>query len=42
MELVLSESNDRPFNWKVLLENYSKNYHLPFVHSELDTSSSED
>ena len=32
----------RPFNWKVLLENYSENYHTPFVHPELDTSSSED
>ncbi|HEY5422628.1 MAG TPA: aromatic ring-hydroxylating dioxygenase subunit alpha [Ilumatobacteraceae bacterium] len=42
MELVLSESNDRHFNWKVLLENYSENYHTPFVHPELDTSSSED
>jgi phenylpropionate dioxygenase-like ring-hydroxylating dioxygenase large terminal subunit len=42
MELVLSETNDRPFNWKVLLENYSENYHTPFVHPELDTSSSED
>jgi len=42
MELVLSESNDRHFNWKVLLENYSENYHTPFVHPELDTSSRED
>jgi hypothetical protein len=42
MELVLSETNDRDFNWKVLLENYSENYHTPFVHPELDTSSSED
>jgi len=42
MELVLSETNDRRFNWKVLLENYSENYHTPFVHPELDTSSSED
>ena len=42
MELVLSETNDRQFNWKVLLENYSENYHTPFVHPELDTSSSED
>jgi phenylpropionate dioxygenase-like ring-hydroxylating dioxygenase large terminal subunit len=23
------------FNWKVLLENYSENYHTPFVHSQL-------
>ena len=42
MELVLSDTNDRRFNWKVLLENYSENYHTPFVHPELDTSSSED
>ena len=42
MELALSETDDRPFNWKVLLENYSENYHTPFVHPEIDTSSSED
>ena len=42
MELALSETNDRPFNWKVLLENYSENYHTPFVHPEIDTSSNED
>ena len=42
MELALSETNDRGFNWKVLLENYSENYHTPFVHPEIDTSSSED
>ncbi|MGZ4770603.1 MAG: aromatic ring-hydroxylating oxygenase subunit alpha [Ilumatobacteraceae bacterium] len=42
MELALSEASDRPFNWKVLLENYSENYHTPFVHPEIDTSSSED
>ena len=42
MELALSETNDRPFNWKVLLENYSENYHTPFVHPEIDTTSSED
>ena len=42
MELVLSETNDRQFNWKVLLENYSENYHTPFVHPEIDTSSNED
>ena len=42
MALVLSETNVRPFNWKVLLENYSENYHTPFVHPEIDTSSSED
>ncbi len=42
MELVLSESDDRGFNWKVLLENYSENYHTPFVHPEIDTTSTED
>ncbi len=42
MELVLSERDDRPFNWKVLLENYSENYHTPFVHPEIDTSATED
>jgi choline monooxygenase len=39
---VLSEHDDRAFNWKVLLENYSENYHTPFVHPEIDTSSTED
>jgi choline monooxygenase len=42
MELTLTESDHRDFNWKVLLENYSENYHTPFVHPEIDTSSSED
>ena len=42
MEPVLTESNERGFNWKVLLENYSENYHTPFVHPKIDTSSSED
>ncbi|MEP7115701.1 MAG: aromatic ring-hydroxylating dioxygenase subunit alpha [Ilumatobacteraceae bacterium] len=42
MELVLSETNERRFNWKVLLENYSENYHTPFVHPEIDSSSNED
>jgi phenylpropionate dioxygenase-like ring-hydroxylating dioxygenase large terminal subunit len=41
-EHVLTESDERAFNWKVLLENYSENYHTPFVHPEIDTSSSED
>ena len=40
--LVLSEQHVRAFNYKVLLENYSENYHTPFVHPEIDTSSSED
>ncbi len=42
MHVVLSESHERPFNWKVLLENYSENYHTPFVHPEIDNSSSHD
>lgn len=42
MDLVVSESNVRRFNWKVLLENYSENYHTPFVHPEIDTSAVED
>jgi phenylpropionate dioxygenase-like ring-hydroxylating dioxygenase large terminal subunit len=42
MEPVVAESDDRAFNWKVLLENYSENYHTPFVHPEIDTSSTED
>jgi phenylpropionate dioxygenase-like ring-hydroxylating dioxygenase large terminal subunit len=41
-ELALSESHERSFNWKVLLENYSENYHTPFVHPEIDTSSTDD
>ncbi|MFM2077973.1 MAG: hypothetical protein RJA49_1863 [Actinomycetota bacterium] len=42
MRVVLSEAHERPFNWKVLLENYSENYHTPFVHPEIDTSNSHD
>jgi phenylpropionate dioxygenase-like ring-hydroxylating dioxygenase large terminal subunit len=42
MRLHHAETDERPFNWKVLLENYSENYHTPFVHPEIDTSSSED
>ena len=42
MELALSESHERPFNWKALLENYSENYHTPFIHPEIDTSSNQD
>ncbi len=41
-ELELSESHDRAFNWKVLVENYSENYHTPFVHPEIDASSTMD
>jgi phenylpropionate dioxygenase-like ring-hydroxylating dioxygenase large terminal subunit len=42
MEPALHESDVRAFNWKVLIENYSENYHTPFVHPEIDTSSTED
>lgn len=42
MTLVATESDVRAFNWKVLLENYSENYHTPFVHPEIDTSAVED
>lgn len=42
MELVVSEEDERPFNWKVLLENYSENYHTPFVHPEIDVSPTHD
>jgi Rieske 2Fe-2S family protein len=42
LELVLAEGDERRFNWKVLLENYSENYHTPFVHPEIDTTSTED
>ena len=42
MELVLTERDERRFNWKALLENYSENYHTPFIHPEIDTSGTED
>ena len=42
MHVVLSEVHERPFNWKVLLENYSENYHTPFVHPEIDNSNTHD
>ena len=42
MDLVLTERDERSFNWKVLLENYSENYHTPFVHPEIDTSNTHD
>jgi Rieske 2Fe-2S family protein len=42
MELVISERDERRFNWKALLENYSENYHTPFVHPEIDTTGTED
>jgi choline monooxygenase len=41
-DVAVRESHLRPFNWKVLLENYSENYHTPFVHPQIDTSPRED
>ena len=41
-DIALRETHVRPFNWKVLLENYSENYHTPFVHPQIDTSARED
>lgn len=34
-ELTVREEHVRAFNWKVLVENYSENFHTPFVHPEL-------
>jgi phenylpropionate dioxygenase-like ring-hydroxylating dioxygenase large terminal subunit len=34
-ELAVREQHDREFNWKVFVENYSENFHTPFVHPEL-------
>ncbi len=42
LEPAVVERHERDFNWKVLLENYSENYHTPFVHPEIDTTASED
>jgi Rieske 2Fe-2S family protein len=42
LEPAAVERHERPFNWKVLLENYSENYHTPFVHPEIDTTATED
>ena len=33
--LAVREDHERGFNWKVLVENYSENFHTPFVHPEL-------
>jgi len=41
-EIAVNETHVRRFNWKVLLENYSENYHTPFVHPQIDTAASED
>ncbi len=35
LELGRTDRYDAAFNWKVLVENYSENYHTPFVHSQL-------
>ncbi len=37
-ELAVREEHEREFNWKVLVENYSENFHTPFVHPELIVS----
>ena len=34
-ELAVREQHERDFNWKVLVENYSENFHTPFVHPSL-------
>ena len=34
-ELAVREEHEREFNWKVFVENYSENFHTPFVHPEL-------
>jgi len=34
-ELAVREHHEREFNWKVLVENYSENFHTPFVHPSL-------
>jgi phenylpropionate dioxygenase-like ring-hydroxylating dioxygenase large terminal subunit len=35
LELAEHDRWERTFNWKVFLENFSENYHTPFVHPEL-------
>ena len=35
LRAVVREEHERAFNWKVLVENYSENFHTPFVHPEL-------
>jgi choline monooxygenase len=35
MQVGHRAAHESDFNWKVLLENYSENYHTPFVHPEL-------
>ena len=36
MELGVTEHVVRSFNWKLLVENYSENFHTPFVHPQLE------
>ena len=35
MEPGIAEHVVRSFNWKLLVENYSENFHTPFVHPQL-------
>ncbi len=35
LEVGRRDRYEAAFNWKVLVENYSENYHTPFVHSQL-------
>jgi phenylpropionate dioxygenase-like ring-hydroxylating dioxygenase large terminal subunit len=34
-ELAIREHAIRNFNWKVMIENYSENFHTPWIHPEL-------
>jgi choline monooxygenase len=34
-QLAVRDEHERDFNWKVLVENYSENFHTPYVHPEL-------
>ena len=38
LEVGRTDRYEAAFNWKVLVENYSENYHTPFVHSQLIAS----
>jgi phenylpropionate dioxygenase-like ring-hydroxylating dioxygenase large terminal subunit len=35
MDVVRRDRYERAFNWKVLVENYSENYHTPSIHAQL-------
>ena len=35
LELAQRKTTERAFNWKLLLENYSENFHTPWVHPQL-------